>query len=152
MARFLADLAGRAQTLVEERGAKFESQLAGRGQMWIDLARVEQVVFILLDNATKYSPPGGCVTLGALANRHEARIEVADRGIGIPEDELPYVFDRFFRADQGKPRARKVDGVGLGLSIARAIVEAHGGRISATSRPGGGTCVAFGLPLLVTTS
>jgi signal transduction histidine kinase len=152
MARFLADLAGRAQMLVEERGAIFESRLGGRGRMWIDLARIEQVVFILLDNATKYSPPGSCVTLGAIAHGHEARIEVADRGIGIPQDELPYVFDRFFRADHGRPRARKVDGVGLGLSIARAIVEAHGGRISATSRPGGGTSVAFGLPLLVTTS
>jgi signal transduction histidine kinase len=149
LASFLADLAVRAQTLAEERGAVFESHLVGEGQVCVDRARIEQVVFILVDNATKYSPAGGCVTLGATASRGDAWIEVVDRGFGIPEDELPYVFDRFYRADRAKRRVRKVDGAGLGLSIAKTIVEAHGGRISATSRRGGGTRVAFGLPLMI---
>jgi signal transduction histidine kinase len=148
MAPFLADLSVRAQTLALERGATLEVQLSGEGRLSIDRARVEQVVLILVDNAVKYSPPGGSITLSTSAASDHACIEVADRGFGIPEDELPYVFDRFYRADRLKPRVRKVDGAGLGLSIAKTIVEAHGGRISARSRTGGGTCVAVCLPLI----
>jgi signal transduction histidine kinase len=147
MAPFLTDVAVRAQTLAQEHGATLDVRLAGDGLLWIDRARLEQVVLILVDNAVKYSPAGSCVMLSTTARSEAAWIEVADRGFGIPDDELPYVFDRFYRADRLKPRVRKVDGAGLGLSIARTIVEAHGGRISAAARPGGGTCVALCLPL-----
>jgi signal transduction histidine kinase len=148
MAPFVADVAARAQTLAHERGAILEVQLLGEGQLSIDRARVEQVVLILVDNALKYGPPGNSITLRTSVTADEASIEVADRGFGIPQDELPYVFDRFYRADRSRPRVRKVDGAGLGLSIARTIVEAHGGRIAAASRPGGGTRMTVRLPVV----
>lgn len=148
MATFLTDVAVRARTLAQECGANFEIRLSGEGRIWIDRARIEQVVLILVDNAVKYSPPGGCVTLSTAVDADGAWIEVIDQGFGIPEDELPYVFDRFYRADRSHPRARKVDGAGLGLSIAKTIVEAHGGRMTLESTAGGGTRVAACIPLM----
>ena len=148
VATFLEDLAVRAQTLVNESGATLETHFVADGQLWIDRARIEQVVMILVDNAVKYSPPGRCVMLNASTGSEELCLEVADRGFGIPEEDLPYVFDRFYRADRLTRRVRKIDGAGLGLSIAKTIVEAHDGRISAASRPGGGTRVSVSLPLV----
>jgi signal transduction histidine kinase len=140
--------------LARERGAKFESARAGEGQLRVDPARIEQAVLILVDNAAKYGPPGGRVTLSSeLSSSGQLRIRVEDRGPGIPSKELPHVFERFYRVD--KIRTRQGDGgghgqggTGLGLPIANTIVEAHGGRIEVASRPGEGTKVSLYLPLL----
>ena len=151
---FLHELAGRAEVLVRERGATFESTLAGEGQLRVDPTRIEQAVLILVDNAAKYGPAGGLVTLSSeLSRPGQLRIEVEDRGPGISSEELPHVFERFYRVD--KTRTRRGDGegpgqggTGLGLPIARTIVQAHDGRIEVMSQPGEGTKVSLYLPLL----
>jgi two-component system, OmpR family, sensor histidine kinase VicK len=142
----LTDLAGRAEILARERGARLETQLGGRGFVEIDRRWIEQAVLILVDNAAKYGPDGGTVTLTSSARSGELRIGVEDHGPGIPEEELPRVFERFYRLD--KARSRTLGGSGLGLPIAKTIVEAHGGHIEAVSRLGKGTKMSLCLPLL----
>jgi signal transduction histidine kinase len=142
----LAELAGRAQVLARERGATLETRLVGEGLVEVDAQRVEQAVLILVDNAAKYSPKGGVITLTSSVRSGELRVVVEDRGPGIPEEELPRIFERFYRLD--KARSRKLGGAGLGLPIAKTIVEAHGGRVEAVSRLGEGTKMTLFLPLL----
>jgi signal transduction histidine kinase len=110
-----------------------------------DRTAIGQVVLNLIDNATKYTREGGTVRL-SLRQANEGRIEfgVEDTGIGIPEDEQRHVFDRFFRASNAV--RERADGSGLGLAIVKSIVEAHGGTISFTSRPGEGTSFLVRLP------
>src|ERR671921_1840764 len=107
-----------------------------------DRDRVFQVASILLDNAVKYTPEGGSVLVRVEQDQGGATLEVADTGIGIPEDQLPLVFERFHRTD----RSRTDGGVGLGLSIARQIAEAHGGEIRARSTPGKGSTFTLLIP------
>ena len=96
-----------------------------------------------MDNAVKYGPERQRVTLKSACSDGELRIDVGDRGPGIPETELPHVFERFYRLNGvAEP------GSGLGLSISQTIAEAHGGRIEAESQPGEGTRMSFILPLL----
>ncbi len=111
----------------------------------MDRTRISQVVSNLLENAIRHTPQGGAVTLTAgRGGPGMVRITVADTGEGIPPEDLPSLFDRFYRADPS--RARATGGVGLGLTIARQLVEAHGGTISARSEPGEGATFAFELP------
>jgi signal transduction histidine kinase len=142
---FLAALKGRAETLTRGRGASLEANLSGEGYLRADPARLGQAVLILVDNAAKYSPDGGRVTLSATTESGELLIRVEDRGPGIPEEHLPHIFERFYRVD--KARARKQGGTGLGLPIAQTIVQAHGGRIEAQSHIGEGTHMSLHLPL-----
>ena len=107
-----------------------------------DRNRVLQVAFILLDNAVKYTPEGGSVAVRLREEDHMAVLEISDTGVGIAEDELPLVFERFYRTDH----SRADGGAGLGLSIARQIVESHGGEIRATSTPGKGSTFTLLLP------
>ncbi len=146
VATFLAEAAARAEVLARERGAELETELAGEGEIEADQRRLEQAVLIFVDNAAKYGPPGGKVALTSATVSGELRVSVADRGPGIPEGELPRIFERFYRVD--KARTRKTGGAGLGLPIARTIVEALGGRIEAESRLGEGTKISLVLPLL----
>ena len=97
----------------------------------VDADRIQQTVGILIANALRYTPAGGSITLAAQADRARVTIEVADTGVGIAPEDLPHVFDRFYRAD--KSRSRESGGSGLGLAIARSIVEAHDGSIAAQS-------------------
>ena len=143
---FLAELAGRVEVLVRERGAEPRIEgLESHGRLRIDPRQIEQAVLILADNAAKYGPPGGTVTLSSTTGSGEICMQVVDEGPGIPEEELPRIFERFYRVD--KARSRKQGGTGLGLPIARTIVEAHGGRIEAQSRVGEGTRMRICLPL-----
>jgi two-component system, OmpR family, sensor histidine kinase VicK len=143
---FLAELAERAGVLVRERGATLETDLKGKGLLEIDPQRIEQAALVLVDNAAKYGPTGGRITLSSSVRAGELRIAVEDRGPGIPKDELPRIFERFYRLD--KARSRRMGGAGLGLPIAKTIVEAHGGHIEAVSRPDKGTKMSLCLPLL----
>ena len=145
IAPFLEEVAGRAKILVEKRGARFEAELSGRGHIEADTERVEQAVLVFVDNASKFSPEGETITLSAATEDGELRISVEDRGPGIPEEVLPHVFERFYRVD--KSRERKRGGAGLGLSIAKTIVESHDGRVEAESRPSEGTTMSLYLPL-----
>jgi signal transduction histidine kinase len=107
-----------------------------------DRTRLEQVAANLLDNAIKYTPAGGEVRIDVRRAAGTAVLEVRDTGQGIPADELPRVFDRLFRGDA----SRTERGLGLGLSLVRAVVQAHGGRVEATSEVGGGSTFSVFLP------
>jgi len=107
-----------------------------------DRGRVEQVLVNLLHNAIKFTPPGGAVTVSASPDDGGVRVSVADTGVGIPADDLPRIFERFYKAD----KARSGGGTGLGLAISKHIIEAHGGRIWAESVEGRGATFSFTLP------
>jgi len=109
----------------------------------LDFVLLVHVLVNLVDNALKYSLPGSAIEIRVRADETEAQIDVADRGIGIPEEDLSRVFQKFYRVQ----RPSNVSGTGLGLSISEGFVEAHGGRIWAQNRPGGGTIVTLALPL-----
>jgi signal transduction histidine kinase len=111
-----------------------------------DQARIRQAAVILLDNAVKYTPQGGNVVVKVRQENGWATLEVSDTGIGIPEHELPLVFKRFYRADQARTQSASQGGAGLGLSIARQISEAHGGKIEAKSKPGEGSTFTLWIP------
>lgn len=111
-----------------------------------DKQRIKQLLLNLLDNAVKYTDVNGAITLGMKVSGNSAVITVTDTGRGIPADDLPHIFDRFFR--RSKPIAdRSASGFGLGLSIVKWIVDTHGGRIDARSKPGEGTTFTVSLPL-----
>jgi heavy metal sensor kinase len=111
-----------------------------------DPIRLKQAVVNLVDNAIKYTPDGGNVTVSVTTENRSAIIEVSDTGIGISSNALPLVFDRFYRTDQA--RSRESGGTGLGLSIVKAICDAHGGVASVKSTEGHGTTFHVELPLL----
>jgi len=109
----------------------------------VDGVLLEQVVINLVENAVKYAPPGSAIDMSASASDREVVVEVADRGPGIPVGEETRIFDKFYRG-----KFAREGGVGLGLTICRGIVEAHGGRIWAENRRGGGAVFRFAIPLL----
>jgi len=111
-----------------------------------DAGRLKQVVLQLLDNALKYTPGGGSVEVGICEAKDKAVIRVADNGIGIAKEHMGKVFERFYRVDSS--REREVGGHGLGLSIAKFIVEQHGGSIAVTSEEGKGSMFTITLPAL----
>ncbi len=104
-----------------------------------DPDRLKEVLWILVDNALNYTPTGGRVTLSLYYNSPWVQVSVADTGPGIPAEDLPHIFDRFYRVKGIKPRPGRPMGTGLGLAIARWIVEAHGGHITVESQVGKGT-------------
>ena len=110
-----------------------------------DRARLKQVIVNLLDNAIKYTPPGGTVDLRVQAGDKRAWLAVSDNGLGIPESELPYVFDRFFRGTH--TRSQSTDGTGLGLSIVQSVITAHGGDVTVENVPTGGCRFQVLLPV-----
>ena len=113
----------------------------------VDAKRVEQVLRNLLDNAIKYSPEGGTITVQAYADNVQILLAVSDEGIGIPAEEWERVFERFHRVEN--EITRRMRGAGLGLAVCQGIVEAHGGRIWVESQPGAGSTFCFTLPLRV---
>ncbi len=124
-------------TLAVELGADVAAK-----RLWLDAERIRHVFMNLLTNAAKYSPPGGTVTLAAVAEPGLVRFAVRDGGPGVPAESVAQVFDRFYRA----PGQERKTGAGLGLAIAREIVVAHGGSIACASEPGRGAEFYFLLP------
>ncbi|HET9492644.1 MAG TPA: HAMP domain-containing sensor histidine kinase [Chloroflexia bacterium] len=129
--------------LAEQRGVAVVVDGAS-GTVQADRARLRQVLLILLDNALRHTPAGGRVTLSARPEGHSVRLAVADTGEGISAEHLPHVFERFYRASS--ERGEEAGGSGLGLSIARGLVEAHHGLIVISSEQGKGTTVEVVLP------
>ncbi|HMQ33788.1 MAG TPA: ATP-binding protein, partial [Chloroflexaceae bacterium] len=140
----LRAVAGRMEAQARQKGVSIIIEpRAALPQVALDRARVEQVLLNLLQNALSFTPAGGTITLRATPRDREVAIAVRDTGVGIAPADLPHIFDRFYKADP----ARSDGGVGLGLAIARHLVERHDGRIWADSRPGQGTTVTFALPI-----
>ncbi|MGD1084745.1 MAG: ATP-binding protein [Verrucomicrobiota bacterium] len=131
--------------LAEDKGISVACNARGGVSVEGDRSRVKQVVVNLLDNAIKYTPAGGAISLNVHARDDKAIIEVVDTGIGIPAAALPHIFDRFFRVD--KARSREMGGAGLGLAIVKSICAAHGGRVTVESIEGKGSRFEVQLPL-----
>jgi PAS domain S-box-containing protein len=147
----LVDLGGVAQDSVEAarlaaaaRGVTIGLEAAGSTYLRGDRLRLAQLLDNLVSNAIKFTPHGGCVTVAVSLAGGEARVTVSDTGIGIAEDEQAQLFEPFFRASGAQRLA--VPGTGLGLTISKAIVEAHGGTIAVDSREGEGTTFTLVLP------
>lgn len=140
------DCARAAQVLATQKGVRLKLEndspaIALNGNQEL----ITRLILNLLDNAVKYTPAGGEISLALARENGNAEIVVRDTGIGIPESAQPRVFDRFYRVD--KARARAMGGAGLGLSIAQWIVEVHGGEINVASAPGRGSTFTILLPL-----
>ena len=116
----------------------------------VDEGRLQEIVYNLLDNAVKYSQPGGRISVRAERRGEMISLSVSDDGVGIPGKDLPRIFERFYRSD--KARHRELGGTGLGLSIVKHIAQLHGGRVEAESEVGRGTTVRVHLPLGATQS
>lgn len=113
-----------------------------------DEDRLKQLMLNLVDNAVKYTPPGGTVRLSLAKENGWAHLSVSDTGVGIPPEDLPHIFDRFYRVDKARSRAQ--GGSGLGLAIAKWVAQAHGGGIQVKSTPGMGTTFTVSLPVYET--
>ncbi|MGN1094978.1 MAG: ATP-binding protein, partial [Eubacteriales bacterium] len=109
-----------------------------------DREKLQQVIINIVSNAVKYTPAGGKIDICAHAEKDFAVITVTDNGVGIPEDDIPRIFERFYRVE--KSRASDAGGTGLGLAIAKEIIDAHGGNIGIDSKVGEGTCVTISIP------
>jgi two-component system phosphate regulon sensor histidine kinase PhoR len=111
---------------------------------WVDEDALDQVLENLIDNALKYTPAGGRIGVRCWSENGQVHLEVTDSGIGIPEHDLPRIFERFYRVD--KARSRELGGTGLGLSIVKHLIQAMQGTIQAASRVGQGTTFHVQLP------
>lgn len=120
------------------------SHSQGNHNFSLDPDRIEQVLTNLIDNAIRHTPDGGSVTVTESFNEKGITFEVRDSGTGIPEEDLPFIFERFYKADKARTRGRS--GTGLGLAIAKNIVDAHKGHISVKSKIGHGTTFSFFIP------
>ncbi|MBB6175484.1 two-component system sensor histidine kinase ResE [Anoxybacillus tengchongensis] len=133
------------QGLAKEKGVRLLVDMNNEPIVSFDPDRIEQVMTNLIDNALRHTDDGGEVRVIVAADEEVVRISVQDSGTGIPEEDLPFVFERFYKADKARTRGRS--GTGLGLAIAKNIVEAHKGTITVHSKLGEGTTFTFALPL-----
>jgi heavy metal sensor kinase len=147
----LASVAGEVvemfDPLADEGGVHLAAEAASPVTIAGDPSRIRQLVTNLVDNAIRFTEPGGSVTLNVEGIAHQATLRVTDTGIGIPAEHLPHIFERFHQVDP----ARASGGWGLGLSICRWIVKAHGGTIEARSVAGEGTAITVALPMVPAT-
>jgi heavy metal sensor kinase len=138
LAELSASTAEQMRLMAEDRGIHLESEALRRVVVHGDRARLKQVIVNLLDNAIRFTPRGGTVTLGTVVNDAYQALEIRDTGIGIPAAAVPRIFDRFYRVDEARSRAD--GGAGLGLSIVRSICMAHRAEIEVDSEVGRGSC------------
>jgi signal transduction histidine kinase len=134
-----------SSAIAKRAGLTLDLDVGGQLVVDADAARCREVMLILIDNAVKYTAAGGRITLRAAAEGGDAVVSVADTGVGVLAEHVGRLFDRFYRVD--KARSRAAGSAGLGLSIAREIVDAHGGTIEIESAPGHGTTVTMRLQL-----
>jgi two-component system sensor histidine kinase ResE len=147
LVKFLTEVTRDLLPAVTDKGLELSVDLpAETARAFIDSDRMQQVLHNLLENAIRYTEPGGKIRVSLAASPAEVRIDVSDTGIGIPEANLPFVFERFFRSD----RARRAHpgGSGLGLSIVKWIVEQHKGKVEVRSKVGEGSTFSVALPLV----
>jgi signal transduction histidine kinase len=130
------------EDLADERGVEIRTNVPATLAAEVDRNRMRQVLANLIDNAVKYTAAGGVVEIAAHRDNGDAVVTVSDTGVGIPADELPRIWDRLYRGD----KSRTTRGLGLGLSLVKAIVAAHGGNVGVQSRPGEGSTFELRLP------
>ena len=134
------------ESRLKAKQLRFEPDIQADLPMLVaDEARLQEIIYNLLDNAVKYSKRGGTITVQAQLEGDCIRLSVTDEGIGIRESDVPRIFERFYRAD--KARSRELGGTGLGLSIVKHIAQLHGGSVGAESEVGRGTTVSVFLPV-----
>jgi len=134
------------QSQAAAKGVSVSVDLPGKlPKMDIDSHRISQVLYNLLENAVAHTNQGDSITVAARQQDNQVQISVVDTGEGIPAEDLANIFERFYRVD--KSRARATGGSGLGLTIAKRMVEAHGGKIEVESEPGKGSSFTFTLPV-----
>jgi two-component system phosphate regulon sensor histidine kinase PhoR len=146
----VASVTKRAVTVIENqakvKSISFKLNLAPElPKIRADETRFSQVMINLLDNAIKYTPENGSVTVTAKVVNNSLQVDIKDTGIGISEKDLPRIFERFYRVD--KARSRELGGTGLGLSIVKHIVQAHSGQVWVKSELGLGSTFSFTIPL-----
>ena len=130
------------ELVAEDKQVRVSVEVADAILCTADPGRLQQVLVNLVDNAIKYTPRGGQVEIAAAEHVNEVTIEVRDTGVGIAAEEIPHIWERLYRSD----KSRTERGLGLGLILVKAIVQAHGGRIEADSRLGGGSVFRVTLP------
>jgi heavy metal sensor kinase len=142
----LEKAAEQASVLAAAKNIRISNGFAGHS-VWVnaDAAAMERLFLLVLENAVKYTPDGGHVEIRVYNGEGIAKVEIQDSGIGIPAKDLPHIFERFYRADEA--RSREPGGCGLGLAIAKWVVDMHGGTIEAQGAPGGGSVLRIGLPV-----
>ncbi len=151
----ITEVVAQAQPILEERAQVIQLDLPSRAshrwdQLWVlgDRRRLEQVLLNLLSNANRYGPQGSRVIVGTTAREGSVRVFVRDEGPGVPQEEQVMIFEKFYQGDEADgARDNRSHGLGLGLAIARAIVEMHGGSIGVTTSVGKGSTFHFSLPL-----
>jgi signal transduction histidine kinase len=144
--KILQDLLTFLEPFANEKNVALKSDLLADVSVLGDKGQIIRLFSNLIQNALQYTPEGGTVAVGLVQQNRSAIVSVKDTGIGIPPDQLPYIFDRFWRAD--KARSRREGGTGLGLSIASVIAQTHGGKITVTSKVNAGSCFQVKLPIL----
>ncbi len=145
IADLVSDTIESFSAVAAQHGVRLEGRVeAGTDPVVMDAQQIGRVLSNLVGNALRHTPPGGWVEIHAGREGGEVRVEVADSGEGIQPEDLPHVFDQFYRGE--KSRNRATGGAGLGLAIARGIVEAHGGQIWVESEPGKGSRFVFTIP------
>jgi signal transduction histidine kinase len=143
----ITEIVPRFEKAAGEKGINISVEMPERDQLALKLdgEKIAMAIDNLLDNAIKYTPPGGSVTLKVFRRKNAMILEVKDSGIGIPRDQLSRIFDKFFRADNAL--LFQTSGTGLGLYVVKNVVDAHGGTVNLESREGKGTTITMSLPI-----
>jgi two-component system sensor histidine kinase BaeS len=136
---FLSNIVERFSRIFQEKGVAIQLRCNDRLKVYADPDRLSQIIINLLSNALKATQKGGNVQISAADNKAEVIIEIIDNGCGIKQEDMPFIFERFYKASEG--------GLGLGLTIVRELVDAHGGKIEARSEYGKGATFTLSLPL-----
>lgn len=145
IAALVKENAHRLQPIADQKGQQIQLSLGDSCDIYADKSKLNQVIYNLMENAVKYTQAGGQIKVSLQRQGRDARLTVADNGPGIPKENLPHVFDRFYRVD--KARSREKGGTGLGLSIVHQLVLLHGGTIRVESEEGKGASFIVELPL-----
>ena len=134
------------EPVAQNKKIALKAQLTEETIIFGEESKISRLLSNLIHNAIQYTPEGGTISIELYKQNRFALIKIKDTGIGIAEEQLPYIFDRFWRAD--KARSRREGGTGLGLAIAQAIAKSHGGKINVSSKVNAGSCFQVRLPLL----
>ncbi len=145
LSQLITDTADRLKLVLDQRNQELKLNLSDRCEMYADNAKLTQVVYNLMENASKYTQEGGTIRVRLIRAGRDAILTVSDNGPGIPKEDQAHIFDRFYRVD--KARSRETGGTGLGLSIVHQMVLMHGGTVSVESEEGNGTTFTVELPI-----